>query len=85
MNDKIKMFWGFFSLVMDISLYNIKCSKFEYRKQPKMAGHYTRNHPTQDGIPPQERSKIGVILPPKIGLKPCISLISILASPIPPI
>ena len=49
-----------------------------------MLGCCTRNHPTQDGIPPQERSKPEVILPPKIGPEPCISLVSIPANPIPP-
>ena len=48
-----------------------------------MSSRRTHNHPTQDGIPPQQRSEAEVILPPKTGLKPCISLISIPSNPIP--
>ena len=47
-------------------------------------GRRTCNHPTQDDIPPQKRSKDEVIPPPKIGPKPRISLISIPANPVPP-
>ena len=49
-----------------------------------MLGRCTRNHLTQDGIPPQERPEAKVIPSPKIGPKPCISLISIPANPVPP-
>ena len=48
-----------------------------------MLGHRTHNYPTQDGIPPQEGSKVEVFLPPKIRPEPCISLINIPANLVP--
>ena len=69
---------------MNISLYNLKCSNFEYKEQPKILVYCTRNHPTQDGIPPQEGSKSEIIPPPKICLDTCINLVSIPANPVPP-
>ena len=48
-----------------------------------MSGCCTHNHPTQDGIPPQEGSKAEVVPPPKICPESCISLASILTNPIP--
>ena len=52
-------------------------------KKKKILDRRTRNHPTLDNIPPQERSKAKVVPPPKFFLEPCIDLVSIPANSIP--